>query len=270
MTIDRYRKATMDEASALADAGANVLTGLAGNDTLDGRAGNDKLEGGGGTDTLQGGAGSDTASYASAATAVTVSLAVAGAQATGGAGYDTLISMENLTGSSFNDVLSGNRGANTLTGRGGDDTLNGGAGADTMIGGTGNDTLNGRAGADTMIGGANNDTYYVDYAGDVVTEAAAGGIADRVITTLSRYTLGAEIESLTFTGTGNIVGMGNGLANRVIGGAGKDNLTGLGDNDTLPPVQPSQRRPAARCHRGTSYGACQQSGRVRSPPNSCP
>ena len=85
---------------------------------------------------------------------MTVSLAVAGAQATGGAGTDTLISMENLTGFSINDALSGNTGANTLTGRGGNDTLNGGEGADTMIGGTGNDTLKGGTGKDTLDGGA--------------------------------------------------------------------------------------------------------------------
>ena len=72
------------------DANANVLIGGAGNDTLDGGAGND---------TLDGGAGTDTASLRSAAAAVTVSLAVAGAQDTGGAGIDTLIGIENLTGS---------------------------------------------------------------------------------------------------------------------------------------------------------------------------
>jgi Ca2+-binding RTX toxin-like protein len=42
---------------------------------------------------------------------VTVSLAVAGAQNTVGAGSDTLIGIENLTGSSFNDVLTGDAGA---------------------------------------------------------------------------------------------------------------------------------------------------------------
>jgi Ca2+-binding RTX toxin-like protein len=71
-----------------------VLTGDAGNNTLDG---------GGGDDTLDGGAGTDTASYAHAASGVTVSLAVAGAQNTGGAGNDTLTALENLSGSSFND-----------------------------------------------------------------------------------------------------------------------------------------------------------------------
>ena len=53
----------------------------------------------------------------------------------------------------------------------GNDTLTGSAGNDTLIGLGGNDTLNGGAGADTMVGGTGNDTYYVDNAGDVVTES---------------------------------------------------------------------------------------------------
>ena len=60
--------------------------------------GEDLLDGGEGDDTLDGGTGIDTASYALAAGGcVAVSLALAGAQDTGGAGIDTLLSIENLT-----------------------------------------------------------------------------------------------------------------------------------------------------------------------------
>src|SRR5258706_15697760 len=89
---------------------------------LGGGAGNDTLDGGAGDDTLDGGAGTDTASYGSAGSGVTVSLAIAGAQNTVGAGSDTLIGLENLTGSSFNDVLTGDAGANVLDGGAGTDT----------------------------------------------------------------------------------------------------------------------------------------------------
>jgi Ca2+-binding RTX toxin-like protein len=62
---------------------------------------------------------------------VTVTLASSAAQNTVNAGLDTLISIENLTGSSFNDALTGNTGANLLQGGVGNDTLNGGLGNDT-------------------------------------------------------------------------------------------------------------------------------------------
>ena len=115
------------------------LAGSAFNDTLTGDSGNNVLEGGLGTNVLDGGNGSDTASYLHAAGAVTVSLAVAGAQNTGGAGTDTLVSIENLAGSAFGDTLTGNAAANSLSGNDGDDLLIGGAGADILDGGAGND-----------------------------------------------------------------------------------------------------------------------------------
>src|SRR6185437_11574059 len=94
------------------------LTGTAFNDTLTGDGGANILNGLDGNDTLKGGAGgSDTASYEIGATAgVKVSLAIATAQNTVGAGTDTLFNFENLTGTGFNDTLTGDGGANILTG----------------------------------------------------------------------------------------------------------------------------------------------------------
>ena len=77
---------------------------------------------------LDGGDGSDTASYALAQGGVTVSLAVSGPQETFGAGVDTLVNIENLTGSTHADTLSGDINPNTLTGGGGGDTMKGHAG----------------------------------------------------------------------------------------------------------------------------------------------
>jgi Ca2+-binding RTX toxin-like protein len=119
------------------------------------------ITGNAGDNVIHGGGGIDTASYGAAGSAVTVSLAKTGAQATGGAGADTLISIENLIGSNYNDSLTGNGGANVLDGRGGNDTLNGGAGDDVLIGGKGDDRLIGSGGYDTLIGGAGNDTYVI-------------------------------------------------------------------------------------------------------------
>src|SRR5262249_59772008 len=99
-------------------------------------------------------------SYAGAASAVTVSLAVAGAQNTLGAGTDTLVAIENLSGSAFNDTLTGDSNANVLMGLGGDDFLVGGGGNDTMAGGSGNDTFQVNDSGDQLVEAANegNDT----------------------------------------------------------------------------------------------------------------
>jgi Ca2+-binding RTX toxin-like protein len=77
-------------------AGTDTLTnfenliGSQYNDSLTGSSGDNVIEGGLGNDTLDGGTGIDTASHASASAAVTVSLALANAQNTGGAGTDIL------------------------------------------------------------------------------------------------------------------------------------------------------------------------------------
>jgi Ca2+-binding RTX toxin-like protein len=113
------------------NAGNDVLRGLGGNDKLFGGNGLDILEGGAGNDRLEGGNGTDWAYYHSAKSAVVVNLSVSVAQKTLGAGVDSLISIENLLGSRFNDKLIGNSAQNILRGGEGRDLLIGGAGKDT-------------------------------------------------------------------------------------------------------------------------------------------
>jgi len=117
------------------------LTGSSGDNALTGDSGNDTLEGGAGNDTLDGGADIDIASYASATSAVTVSLALTSAQNTGGAGIDTLTNIEGILGSAYGDSLTGSSSDEVFAGGDGDDTLRGGAGNDALIGGAGNDTV---------------------------------------------------------------------------------------------------------------------------------
>jgi Ca2+-binding RTX toxin-like protein len=213
------------------DALDDTLDGAGGNDSLIGLAGDDILEGGAGNDRLDGGAGTDTASYASASSAVWVSLSITAVQDTRGAGEDALAGIEALLGSAFNDTLAGSQGANILNGGEGLDGLHGGLGADTLIGGQGADTLDGGSGADSMEGGADNDTYYVDDLLDVVVEQALGGY-DRVFASL-HYTLGAELERLSLSRTANLNGTGNALNNRLDGNTGANILDGGEGSDGL-------------------------------------
>ena len=137
-----------------------------------------------------------------------------------------------INGTAGNDTLNGTNSADQIFGFGGDDTLNGNGGNDMLDGGTG---------ADTMNGGTGNDTYIVDDAGDIVNENSGEG-TDTVRTTLAAYTLGANVEKLRFTGSGDFIGTGNELNNEIQGGTSNDTLTGgdgydyligLGGDDSL-------------------------------------
>jgi len=190
--------------NATGNAAANVIAGNGGNNIIAGLDGADTIDGGGGT---------DTATYAASSAGVSVSL-LTGLGSGGDAQGDILANIESLIGSAFDDSLQGSSGANSLTG------------------GAGNDTLDGGAGADSLAGGIGNDTYIVDNGSDVVTEAANQG-TDTVITILAAYTLGTNVENLTFVGAGSFTGTGNTLNNFIVGGGGNDNLSGLAGNDTL-------------------------------------
>lgn len=142
--------------------GSDVLYGDDGDDTLLGGDGNDTLHGGLGADVLNGGAGIDTASYnlfqlhpkGGAEQLIALGTGVEANLATGKAGDDTLEGIENLTGSHWDDRLTGDGGDNALVGGDGDDILNGGGGDDMLLGGAGDDELNGEGDDDWFSGGA--------------------------------------------------------------------------------------------------------------------
>jgi serralysin len=97
-------------------------------DRITGDGANNILRGGLGGDTLDGGTGSDWADYAGEATAVGVNLTTGGT--VGAAAGDTYVSIENVRGGGFNDILVGTASANSIQGGLGNDTLTGGGGAD--------------------------------------------------------------------------------------------------------------------------------------------
>ncbi len=118
---------------------ADTISGKGGNDIIHGLGGNDVIDGGSGNDQLFGDGGNDTVSYASATAAVTVDLSLTTAQNTGGAGTDTVSGFENLTGSSYADMLIGDGNGNIIKGGNGNDTLKPGGGYDVVTGGGGSD-----------------------------------------------------------------------------------------------------------------------------------
>lgn len=184
----------------------NVLAANAGNNVLDGQGGNDTASYASVTLFSLVSANPVTATlvHSTAMAGVMVDLNIIGAQDTQGSGRDTLISIENLTGSAFDDELTGNAAVNVLDGGGG---------------------------ADLLTGGRGSDIYIVDGA-DVVVEfnGAAEGI-DTVQSSVS-YRLTANVEYLVLTGTA-LYGIGNNLDNRLTGNSGANFLDGRAGADKM-------------------------------------
>ena len=118
-----------------------------------------------------------------------------------------------------------------MLGMDGDDTLQGGGANDIVDGGTGDDSLNGGLGTDILRGGLGNDNYVVENAGDVISESLDAG-TDKVSSNVT-YTLSANVENLTLTGTAAINGTGNTQANNITGNAANNQLIGGSGNDIL-------------------------------------
>lgn len=198
---------------------ADWINGNSGSNVLSGGAGDDTMNGGLGNDILNGGAGTDTASYSGFSLAVTVDLTLTGAQDTGGAGRDTLISIENIIGGNKDDVLTGSVSANQLDGRAGNDLLIGGAGNDTLVGGTGSDTacysdMQGAVQVSLLVTGGQN----------------TGAAGSDTLSGIENITGGAGADTLTGDGGANTL-RGNAGNDTLIGGAGDDVLNGGAGSD---------------------------------------
>jgi Ca2+-binding RTX toxin-like protein len=165
-------------------SGPNVLRGGGGNDDLNGFGGNDVVDGGTGADIMVGGPGIDRADYSARSGNLTID--VGGGANDAGEGDDVRPDVENITGGSGNDTLTGSLAANDLAGGPGDDTLNGLGGNDNLDGGAGADTINGGAGNDTIFArdavvdqitcGDGVETGLVDY-NDVLSADCEAGVA---------------------------------------------------------------------------------------------
>lgn len=162
----------------------DVVSGGSGNDTFEvktfrsvysGDSGNDTFYSVGYKNEFRGGTGNDTISYAlqdevsgERGRGVYVDLDKGYAETLANR-FETLKSIENATGTGFDDTLIGTDGANTLRGGnggdqleglGGNDRLYGGNGVDILYGDSGNDRLYGDTGNDRLYGGSGNDDLY--------------------------------------------------------------------------------------------------------------
>jgi Ca2+-binding RTX toxin-like protein len=132
ISIENLIGSLIDDLLTGDDGNNRIDGGSGGDDTLMGGLGNDALIGGFGNDTIDGGDGIDTVSYADTAVPATVDLSISTAQDTGVFGtVETINNVENVIGSSGNDILTGNGGDNVIEGGLGSDTINGAGGNDT-------------------------------------------------------------------------------------------------------------------------------------------
>ncbi|MGN6473249.1 MAG: calcium-binding protein, partial [Mycobacteriales bacterium] len=212
------------------DDGANVLRGGSGNDIIEGAGGNDSVYGGQGDDELAGGVGDDLidggdptveilptdvdkVSYLDSPNPVTLNLATGKAS---GNGNDTLVHVEDASGSLYDDTIAGDDQANGLAGDAGDDTINGAGGNDYVVGCPGDDRLDGGLGEDTIS--------YKSSPAAVTVDLAAGTGTGQGTDTLTGF---EDIIGSVFADTLS----GDDSNNRIHGGYGDDVLNGRGGND---------------------------------------
>jgi Ca2+-binding RTX toxin-like protein len=235
---------TPDDDTISGGGGHDYLRGNGGNDLLSGDDGDDYLDGGSGDDILDGGNGIDRAAFHSSLVGVHVDLNIQGVAQDTGQGNDTLIGIENLSGTLFDDTLIGNGADNWIWGEGGNDVISAGAGNDLVQVGPGNATADGGAGNDTI---SLLDQISTTPAGVTVSLAAQGaaqatGEGTMLLTGFENVSGGIANDILTGDGGNNVLA-GDSGNDMVAGGAGDDILYGDGriiidshDSGTSGPV----------------------------------
>jgi trimeric autotransporter adhesin len=238
--------------------GRDELYGSEDSDTLEGGANDDMLDGGTGADTMRGGSGHDAYYVDNTGDTVTEDANEGDDTVYSSVSFTLGANVEDLglqgtgiidgTGNALDNIIAGNGSDNEIRGLDGEDLLKGGGGADTLRGGnqndemygdSGDDVLRGDGGDDQMLGGLNDDRYFVESAGDLVTEYSGEGRDTVFSTGLANYTLTANVEDLVLlsgqNGTGNASNnsiTGNTLDNIIDGRGGQDTMEGRQGNDT--------------------------------------
>jgi hypothetical protein len=143
--------------------GDDDLSGGGGDDMLDGETGDDELAGQAESDDVHGGPGFDHVDFTGAPLTVSVSLDDLGGDGPAGDDDNVHSDVEDVTGTSGDDVIRGSAAGNDLRGLAGDDTIDGGAGADIFDAGDGNDTLTSLDGLAELVDcGDGSDTVTAD------------------------------------------------------------------------------------------------------------
>ncbi|MES2667969.1 MAG: hypothetical protein V4712_17930 [Pseudomonadota bacterium] len=222
MTTNQTHGRGNNRANEITGSGAaNTIVGRGGDDALFGADGNDRLRGDAGTDVLNGGEGSDFAIYGTSTQGLVVDLSNV-SHNTGDAATDTLVSIENIIGSAFNDTLVGDDGDNILLGAGG---------------------------VNVLVGGLGDDTYDWDYdyalsTGDMLFENAGEGTDTVILNEVYALELWDNFENIRVGANYNLSQtiLGNSVANVIVGNtnsnaldgrAGDDSLRGAAGNDNL-------------------------------------
>lgn len=197
----------MENATLISKVDFNLVGNALDNSIL-GNQKDNLIDGGAGADTLDGNGGVDTVSYENSV--VGVSITLNGNNGIGGdAQGDVLKNFENIIGSAYADVLTGDAGDNVISGANG---------------------------ADTLIGGNGNDIYHIDNSEDVIIETDTkieknAGSNDLAICSID-YSMAENLENVTQTGHENINATGNDLNNKLIGNSGNNRIEGgIGDDN---------------------------------------
>jgi Ca2+-binding RTX toxin-like protein len=244
------------------------------NDTLAGSDRTDTSEmfdGAGGSDTIDGRGGFDFVSFQSGISSAVVDLSTGQATNDGSGFTDTLLNVEGVIGSKFDDSITGSAADERFDGFFGNDTIDGGAGIDRalynnarsavvvnlatgsatdgmggsdvlsnieeVLGSIFNDSLTGDALANLLDGGAGSDTLDGGAGADrVAYDSSLAAVTVNLATGVASDGLGgtdalSNIEQVL----GSIFNdslTGNGGANLLDGGAGADSMTGGAGNDT--------------------------------------
>jgi len=210
--------------------GPDVIMGLGGDDSIDGLEGDDLICGGPGDDTIEGGAGNDSIDGSSGNDVLTyggapgpVAVDFRAGTASGAAGADTFVSMNDLVGSGFDDDLRGGHG-------GLDHTIDGGPGDDTI-------TLT-YVGYGHVIGGDGSDLIDLsEYETKLVIDFERGEIRNSTFETVEAVIgtpfadtiLGDSGPNVIWGGPGNDLIKPRGGDDLVDGGPGRDTLSYEGD-----------------------------------------